>query len=222
MYRPSSKVLMPNMRPSGSCHSLPLYMRAVSKTGSRLRDSATRNAAAFGSGTSKNSGRPGALAARASNRRSAVAGSSANRGPILTPLRQGGATPYPFSLPSSITPSATWASAPSQEFRKSGRMQPKCARSWRVTAAACSGPRSVTPGAVPAAGTSSPPWKPTLRWPRCRQASSRTVSRSSARNTRLSRIGGYQLKLEKAATIGSAGKAFSQHVELSFGEMQTP
>lgn len=38
----------------------------------------------------------------------------------------------------------------------------------------------------------------------------------------LSRIGDYQLKLEKAATIGSAGKAFSQHVELSFGEMQTP
>lgn len=74
---------MPKMRPSGSCHSLPPYMRAVSKTGSRLRDSATRNAAAFGSGTSKNSGRPVALAASASNRRSAVAGSVREQGTDL-------------------------------------------------------------------------------------------------------------------------------------------
>ncbi len=38
----------------------------------------------------------------------------------------------------------------------------------------------------------------------------------------LSRIGDYQLRLEEAATIGSAGKAFSQHVVSSFGEMEMP
>src|SRR6202163_1463707 len=156
-HYPSSKVVTPNPRSSRNGGIAPVYIRAVSNTGTSPRSCANATASRLMLGTSRKISPPPTLASKADRTTSAVARSSATSGPILQPLRHGRITPQPTSLPSRTRAQPTCPGEPIQARRNAGRGAGTTVASYPSTAANGTSVSAMTPASGASGAATMPP-----------------------------------------------------------------